>query len=232
MLYRALSQWVESASGLDDSDPELLAAAMAEVPALEDPAWPVIRLLAGLNAWLLLLSRPGLGAHSATDYLRAARQIAATARAAGDVPTSRLGNLVDAQLRAGDVQAAIHTGQTLQAGPVLQAGWQQALGFDLQPYYADYLALLAALGGRHHAAARLAGYTDAANRAAGDNREADEAAAIARARTSAGTALGAGIFAQLRAQGETLPDTQISALAFGAADSADLSRATAQRLQA
>ena len=263
MLYRALSQWVESASGLDDADPELLAAAMAEVQALEDPTWPAIRLLAGHNAWLLYLSRPGPCAHSATDYLRAARQIADTARAAGDVQTSQLGNLVDAQLRAGETQAAIHTGQSLlahlegsreesslayarlnlgaallalddtqQAGPVLRAGWQQALAFDLQPYYADYLALLAALGGRHPAAALLAGYADAANRAVGDNREANEAAAIARARTLAGAALGADLLARLQAEGETLRDTQISALAFGAADSADFSLAAAQRLQA
>ena len=254
LLYRALSQWVESGSGLDDTDPGLLAAAVAEVQALEDPGWPAIRRLAGLNALLLFLSRPGLAAHPATDYLRTARQIAATARAAGDIPTAQLGNLVDAQLRAGETQAAIHTGQTLlahlegsreesslayarlnlgaallalddtlQAGPVLQTGWQQALAFDLQPYYADYLALLAALGGRHHAAARLAGYADAANRAVGDNREANEAAAIARARLLATAALGAGLFAQLQAEGETLADRQISALAFGAADTADIS---------
>ena len=104
---------------------------------------------------------------------------------------------------------------TLQARPVLQAGWQQAMAFDLQPYYADYLALLVALGGRPQAAARLAGYADAANRAVGDNREVNEAAAIARARGLARAALGEGLFAQLQAEGESLRDTQIAALVFG-----------------
>ena len=212
-LYRALCQWVELGSGLGDTDAALLAAAMAEVQALEDPAWPAIRLLAGANARILFLSRPDIAHCTATDNLRAVQQIAATARAAGDNPVAQLGNLVDAQLRAGDAQAAIRTGQlllvhlegsrnesslayarlnlgaallavddTLQARPVLQAGWQQALAFDLQPYYADYLALLAALGGRHQAAAQLAGYADAANRAVGNGRRANEAAAMARAR--------------------------------------------------
>ena len=250
-LYRALCQWVEVGAGLGDTDPALLAAAMAEVQALEDPAWPAIRRLAGANAKMLLLSHPDLAGQTATEYLRAAHQIDAIARAAGDIPTSQLGNLVDAQLRAGDPQAAIRTGQlllahldgsrndsslayarlnlgasllavddTLQARPLLQAGWQQAMAFELQPCYADYLALLAALGGRYPAAARLAGYADAANRATGDNRGANESAAITRARALARAALGEGVFAQLLAEGESLRDSQIAALVFGEPDEA------------
>ena len=251
LLYQSLNQWVEVGSGLSDTDPATLVAAMAEARALEDPDWPPIRLLAGLNALMLFLSRQNTNDSVAAEYLSAAQRIAVIARAAGDDPTAQWGNLMDAQLRAGDAAAAIRTGQALlaqlegsrdetplayarlnlaaallalddtaQAGPVLRDGWRQALAFDLQPYYADYLVLLAALVGRPRAAARLAGYADAANRATGAKREDNEAAAIERARTLARAALGEAVFDRLHTQGQTLRDPQIAALAFGAIDEA------------
>ena len=88
----------------------------------------------------------------------------------------------------------------------------------MQPYYADYLTLLAALEGRHPAAALLAGYADAANRATGDNREVNEAAAIARARGLARAALGEDVVARLQTEGEALRQSQIAALVFGDPD--------------
>src|SRR4029079_217213 len=54
-------------------------------------------------------------------------------------------------------------GDREQARLCLRPGWAQAALFDLERVFADYLALLAALDGRYEAAARLAGYADAAN---------------------------------------------------------------------
>lgn len=244
-LYRALAQWVESASGLNDTDPAALVAAMSELRALEDPAWPPHRHYAGLNATSLYVSRPDVKAGPA-EVLMTARRALATAQAAGVEPTLDMGNLMNAELQAGDARAAIRTGQALlarldgsrreystafarlnlgaallsvddtaQAQVVLHAGWAQALVFYLKPYYADYLALLAALVGRPQAAAQLIGYADAANLAAGSDRESNETAAIERARGLVCAALGELVFGQLHAQGETLRDSQIAALAFG-----------------
>lgn len=109
-LYRALCQWAELRAGLGDTDPTRLAAAMAEAQALENPAWPAIRRLAGAHAKALLLSRPDPACGTATEYLRAPHQITATALAEGDIPSAPLGNLVDDQRRAGDTHAAIRTG--------------------------------------------------------------------------------------------------------------------------
>jgi hypothetical protein len=96
----------------------------------------------------------------------------------------------------------------------LRAGWSQAAPFDLERLFADYLALLAALDGRYEAAARLAGYADAAN-AHGSRRERNEAAAITRAAQLARAALGETIFDHLHAEGCRLRGAEIEALAFG-----------------
>ena len=244
-LYRALAQWVESASGLSDNDPAALVAAMAELRTLEDPTWPPHRHFAGINAASLYLGRPDINAAPA-EVLATARRALATAHAAGVNPLADMGNLMNAELQAGDAHAAIRTGQALlarldgsrleysaafarlnlgaalltvndtaRAQAVLQAGWTQALVFDLKPYYADYLALLAALLDQPQQAAQLVGYADAANLAQGNCRESNETAAIERARGLACAALGPTVFSQLHALGETLQDTQIAALAFG-----------------
>ena len=44
-----------------------------------------------------------------------------------------------------------------KAHALAQIGWPLGLRFGLQPYWADYLALLAALEARPRAAARLSG---------------------------------------------------------------------------
>ena len=112
--------------------------------------------------------------------------------------------------------ALLALGDHEQARPHLRAGWAQALLFDLQPYFADYLALLTALDGRMDAAARLAGYADAVNARAG-KREPNEATAIAHALQLARTALGEATFDLLHAEGAAVRDADIAALAFPAA---------------
>ena len=84
----------------------------------------------------------------------------------------------------------------------------------MQPFYADYLALLAALDGRFDVAAGLEGYADAANARFGP-REPNEAAARARAVQLARAALGDAAFDCLHAEGAALSDADIEALAFG-----------------
>ena len=104
-------------------------------------------------------------------------------------------------------------GDREQARLYLRAGWAQAALFDLERMFANYLALLAALDGRHEAAARLAGYADASN--AHLKREPNEAAAITRAAQLARAGLGETIFDQLHAEGCSLRGADIEALAFG-----------------
>src|SRR6185436_14086927 len=102
-----------------------------------------------------------------------------------------------------------------QARTVAQAAWPQAMRFELQHVAAAYLALLAALERRPRAAARLIGYAQATYAARDETLEANEASALARAHASAAAAVDAADFARQRADGATLRDTAIAALAFG-----------------
>ncbi len=119
--------------------------------------------------------------------------------------------LVYARLNAGAAWLALD--QSSSARALLELGWMQALRFDMQPHFSDYLALLAALEGHMRAAAALAGYADVRNARRG-TREPNEAAAIARATALARAALGDGLFEQLHAGGAVLRDDDIAALAF------------------
>ena len=98
------------------------------------------------------------------------------------------------------------------------AAWPAALAFELQHAAAAYLALLAALEGRPRAATRLLGYAEAIYTARNEAREANEAAAIARAAQFGREALGEETFARLHADGARLPDAEVAALAFASAD--------------
>ena len=106
----------------------------------------------------------------------------------------------------------------LRARPLLESGWSQTRVFDhMRPRFADYLALFAALDGRYEAAARLAGYADAGYVAFDFPRDANEAAAVERARSLARAALGAERFERLQTEGASLREEFISSLAFGTA---------------
>jgi hypothetical protein len=104
------------------------------------------------------------------------------------------------------------------ARPMLQAAWAKAAAFEMQPYCADYLALLAALERRPHAAARLAGYSDEGYRAKSEGRERNEAAASQRVQALAVAEIGLAAFESARAGGCALADDQIAALAFATSD--------------
>jgi predicted ATPase/DNA-binding winged helix-turn-helix (wHTH) protein len=109
----------------------------------------------------------------------------------------------------------------LDAGrAMLQAAWAKAAAFEMQPYCADYLALLAALEHRPRAAAWLAGYSDAGYRAKSEGRERNEAAASERMAALAVAQIGAEAFENGRAGGCALTDDEVARIAFAATDMA------------
>jgi len=102
--------------------------------------------------------------------------------------------------------------------PVAEAGWCQSKRFELQSAWADYLALLTALEQRAAAAARLCGYSVAAYDRLRGRRDVNEAAAFDRARRLAVSTLGDSEFERLQAEGRSLRDEDIAAIAFGTRD--------------
>jgi predicted ATPase/DNA-binding winged helix-turn-helix (wHTH) protein len=134
-------------------------------------------------------------------------QVRGTRRLAA-LPAARL-NLAAAHLARDDTAAA---------RALAQDGWPQALRLGWQPYWADYLALLAALEHRHRAAAGLLGFADAAYAAIGTAREVNEARAAERAAAASVEQLGRAAFEQRRHDGKRLADTDIAALAFATED--------------
>jgi len=223
--------------------PEPAAAPLAELQQLENPEWPAQRLLWGAQAAQFVAHARGDGA----DVVKQSRRLVEFDRRRGKDVSLGLGNLVDAELIAGNAEAAARSGAALVASlqgtrhdfilalarlnlcaaylalddianarAVGRALWPQAVFFDYPQLAALYLALLAALEKRPHAAAQLLGYTDAAHSARdGDRHEPNESAAIARARAIATQALGEREFARLHAEGAKLSKADIPALAFG-----------------
>jgi predicted ATPase/DNA-binding winged helix-turn-helix (wHTH) protein len=240
-LYRALAVGIYC--GLDAAAP-----AVDELCRLEDRRWPPQLLAQGANAlacwhsargefddaiaWrrrgLTLHQRAGstwrsLIAHAnLVDSLLAAGRLddaivsgeALQAALAGTrwlatLPASRM-NLAAAMLQKGRAGAA---------RVLAQEGWPQAVQLGWQPYWADHLALLAALEGRMHASAQLRGYADAGYAAADTAREVNEARAADRAASLAGAVLGEATFERMRAAGARLGDDDVAALAFACEDS-------------
>jgi len=211
LLYEALTLWLKAAAIVVEP-PDALRDALDELALLEDPLWPPQRLTRGLEAKRLAclaqvgadpsdehlrLTRQTLagleaeGAETASimgvvidaelecGHTRAALQLgehALAQLAASRDEWSRMlvrSNLALAWLALDDVG---------HARPVVQALWPAALQFTLHVLCSDTPALLAALEGRSHAAARLAGYADATYDARGVCRHPLELAARARCR--------------------------------------------------
>ena len=78
--------------------------------------------------------------------------------------------------------------------------------------------MLTALEQRPAAAARLCGYSIAAYGRFEEHREVNEAAAFDRACRLAASALGDTEFERLQAEGRSLRDEDIAAIAFGSSD--------------
>jgi len=109
-------------------------------------------------------------------------------------------------------------GELEAARPMLQAAWAKAAAFEMQPYCADYLALLAALENRPRAAAWLAGYSEAGYRAKSEGRERNEAAANQRMAALAIAQIGLDAFENGCAGGCAMTDDEVPRIAFAAAD--------------
>ena len=107
---------------------------------------------------------------------------------------------------------------TGRARTLLHDVWPVAVQFGLQALCSDSPALLAALEGRPHTAARLAGYADAAFAARDVIRHPLELQVRERTHALARAALGDASFEQLMTEGRRLRDEQIGALAFATED--------------
>jgi predicted ATPase/DNA-binding winged helix-turn-helix (wHTH) protein len=242
-LFHALARCASAAA--QGGDLPAARALLDDARTLEDPAWPAQRLLWGAEAdqWVARISGDTEAA------LDRGRRLVALDRERGSL-TGRYaaistGNLIDAELAAGDAQGAARSGAALvewlrgtrheysltfarinlvaallsmddcaQARPIAQQAWEKAPVFDVQHAAAAYLALLAALERRPHAAAQLVGYSEAIYARRDEVREANETAATQRARALATAALGDATFERLRADGAKLRDAEVAAIAF------------------
>jgi len=95
--------------------------------------------------------------------------------------------------------------------------WAPAGHVDLQPFWCEYLALLAAIERRPRAAARLAGHA-AAGHGGALMSGVNEAQAHARVERIAREALGDAEYERLAAEGALMRAADIPALAFAMAD--------------
>lgn len=121
-------------------------------------------------------------------------------------------------LRLNLAGALLRQGQAPPARPLAEAGWAQAVDLGWQPYWADHLALLAALEGRPRTAALLLGYADAGYAAAGVAREVNEARAADEASRRAGASVGGPALQAVRERGRSLGDQDAARLAFATMD--------------
>jgi predicted ATPase/DNA-binding winged helix-turn-helix (wHTH) protein len=241
-LYRALSLTVtcNAQAAVDEHQRSL-----AQLQAIEDPGWPsVVRERGAEAAAMVHLARGDFAQAMASDHLRDAllaqagdsthRLIAQinlmnVELAAGQAAdAARRGVALRTQLRATRHVAALNTTElnlsaaylaqddAHTAREVAQSAWPQALLCDMQAYWADYLALIAALEGRMHAAAQLLGYSDAGYAAKQWTREVNEHRAVERAEQLVRGTLDAAAFDVERERGRGLADHQAQLVAFGA----------------
>ena len=242
-LYHALCRTASAAA--QGGDLTAARTFIDELHRLEDRAWPAQRLIWGAEAaqWLARMSGDSAAA------LQRGRRLLALDRERGSHAAIAIGNLIDAELAAGNARAAALLGCELidsllgtrheyslafarinllaallaqddaaAAVAVAQAAWARAAAFDLQHAAAAYLALLCALQGRHRAAVKIAAYSEAIYAAREEEREQNETAATARARSLARGELDDATFARLHEEGGGLRDAEIAALAFAAED--------------
>jgi len=215
---------------------------LAEMRALEDPAWPLRRRMWGAGATAGVCIHRG----DAQGYRQAGRielELAEQAGAERTAAWARL-KLADAALMAGDHAEAIVLGyaaaaelrsldQPANLGLALSNLCEALLfaGRDDQAWRAarealpllwrsgwgylllDSITWLALQHGRHEPAARLLGYTSARYRARGDQRQPNEAEIARRVEPALSEALGAARLAALQDEGAALDDARAQALA-------------------
>jgi predicted ATPase/DNA-binding winged helix-turn-helix (wHTH) protein len=242
-LYHVLCRVASAAA--QTGDMQAARAPLAELPALEDPTWPAQRLLWGAEvaqvvarirgdvAEALRRSRRLLELDKARggdasiplgnliDSELAAGDASGAAESGAEFVAALQGTRHEytlAYARINLCAALLALDKCAQARSVAQAAWPQALAFEMQHYGASYFALLAALEDRPRAAARLVSRAQALYAARKEARETNEAVAMQRAETMARKALGDASFEKAFAEGATLSDRDIAALAFARED--------------
>jgi len=224
-----------------DNELDSARAILAEMRALEDASWVprhltfyggvefVVAGLRGDYAERLRVARERVArAPDAYDEMINMVNLIDGELAAGDVrAAAATGRTLVAKLAASRHEyelmmarlnlcaALLALDAVAEARLVAKVGWSQAERLDLRWSWADYLALLTALERRPAAAARLCGYSTAAYEMSEERREVNEAAAFERACRLAAGALGATEFERLQAEGRSLRDQGIEAIAFG-----------------
>jgi len=109
MLYHALCLWSGAMAKL--GEPQAASTLLDELRAFEDPAWPAQRLIWGAQAAQFVAHAGG----DAAGALRQARRLVDLDRRRGKDASIGLGNLVDAELAAGNAPAAARSGAALVA---------------------------------------------------------------------------------------------------------------------
>jgi hypothetical protein len=227
-----------------DNELDAASAILAEMRAIEDGAtvprhmtfreaieFTSARLRGDYAERLRVARQRFAGAADAHDEAICMTDLADAELAAGDVhAAAATGRTLVARLEAGRDEyeltsarlnlcaALLALDAVAEARLVARAGWPQAQRFEMQKEWADYLALLSALEHRAAAAARLCGYSNTGYETLGRRREVNEAAAFDRACRLAASALGDAEFERLQAEGRSLRDEDIEALAFGSGD--------------
>jgi predicted ATPase/DNA-binding winged helix-turn-helix (wHTH) protein len=220
------------------------AAALARVEALEDPAWPAIRLWVGADARSIYRLTKG-PPEAALALLREELRIVHLAGESGFVSAA---TLIDAELLAGNAAAAAEQGWKLvdelrdsrdafsllvvrinltaallamddvaRAKSVAMETWRIAGHFALQGDCAAYLGLICALEGRWAAAAALVGYADRVYAQRGAQPWMSELKAHDRTVELTRAALGESAFERLARDGGRLSDEEVAVVAFGEA---------------
>ncbi len=243
-LYRALSLQLYCVPVQPDETQE---AEMSELIALEDPQWPAGVRAQGANAAACWYSSSGdfdSALHWRQRTLELYQQAGSTWRglvAHANLMDSLLAaGRIDEAIACGmQLQARLHGTRQLAALPAARLnlaaaylskddvaaaralahdGLPQALRLGWQPYWADYLALMAALEHRPRAAACLLGFADAAYAAIDCSREVNEARAVERAAALCLARISAAIFDELKREGARLNNEAFAGLALGRDD--------------
>ncbi len=247
LLYWALCVGVTQARRVNDMD--YASAALAEAQALQSSRWPPHLLHFGALAETSMVSAQGDAAEylrlcrrnldiehaRGDDGSIAMGNLVDAELAVGDAAAAaRTGSALLAQLarkrderslayvRLNTLAAWLALGDLAQARPLAEAGWPQATMFDMQPYWGDYLSLLAALEQRPKAAALLAGYASATYAARQETRQRNEAAALERALQLTHPLLSTEACEALQRHGSALRDQDIGAIALALNDITDV----------
>lgn len=239
LLYRCLG--ARAVIHAKAGDAGAADAALSEAQALERPGWPLrlricftddqrrVAKYLGRMSQSLTLSRQYLQMRqeAGAGIVPALSGLADTELAAGQAEAAmHTGLALVAQLegtreeneiahaRLNLCAAYLSLDQLQPARQTAVLGWKMAERFGMQAWWADYLALLAALEGRPQAAALLLGFADATYVRTQDHREPNEAAAAARVRQQLATSLQADATQALLAAGALLPEAAVGALAL------------------